>query len=99
MGLCGEIVEAEAGRFCASTYASHGATRAAAISCARDPIQRFTAAAVEVGLIRAGDKLDRNVVELCLRVVEMAAEIGDAYRVPNSSEDSVGTRIRAELHE
>jgi hypothetical protein len=65
----------------------------------RDPIQRFTAAAVEVGLIRAGDKLDRNVVELCLRVVEMAARIGDAYRVPICSEDSVGTRIRAELHE
>lgn len=43
----------------------------------RDPLARFTATAVDVGLIKAGDKLDRNVVELCLRVVEMAAQIGD----------------------
>lgn len=65
----------------------------------RDPVARFTAAAVEVGLIRAGDKLDRNVVELCLRVVEMAAQVGDRYTVPGIFEDTVGTHIRAELDE
>jgi len=66
---------------------------------AGDPIARFTAAAAEVGLIRPGDKLDRNVVELCLRVVEMAAQIGDKYTVRGYLEDSVGAEIRAELAE
>jgi len=64
-----------------------------------DPIVRFTAAAVEVGLIRPGDKLDRNLVDLCLHVVEMAARIGDAHRVPGYLDDTVGGLIRAELTE
>lgn len=64
-----------------------------------EPIARFTAAAVEVGLIRPGDKLDRNLVELCLRVVEMAAQIGDAHRVPGYLDDTVGELIRHELGE
>lgn len=48
---------------------------------ARDPIERFTAAAAAVGLIRPGDELDRNLIDLCLCVVEMAARIGDGYAV------------------
>ena len=64
---------------------------------ARDPVARFTDAAVDLGLIRAGDKLDRNVVELCLRVVEMAAIIGDGHPAAGCPEDTVGTHIRAEL--
>jgi hypothetical protein len=64
---------------------------------AQDPVARFTEAAVDVGLIRPGDKLDRNVVELCLRVVEMAAIIGDGYPAAGCPEDTVGTHIRAEL--
>ena len=66
---------------------------------AREPLARFTAAAVDVGLIRPGDQLDRNVVELCLRVVDMAAEIGDRYPIPGGSGDTVGAQIRAELDE
>lgn len=65
----------------------------------RDPLARFTAAAADVGLIRAGDKLDRNVVELCLRVVEIAAQVSDKYTVPGILEGTVGTHIRAELDE
>jgi len=64
-----------------------------------DPVARFTAAAAEVGLIRPGDKLDRNVIELCLRVVEMAAQVGDKYTVRGYLEDTVGAEIRAELAE
>ena len=66
---------------------------------ARGPVERFTAAAVDVGLIRSGDKLDRNVIELCLRVVEMAARIGDAYTAPGCPQDTAGAHIRAELDE
>ena len=65
----------------------------------RDPVERFTAAATEVGLIRPGDPLDRNVVDLCLRVVEMAAAIGDRYPQPGYLQDTVGAHIRAELCE
>ena len=65
----------------------------------RDPVARFTEAAVDVGLIRPGDKLDRNVIELCLRVVEMAAQIGDGYPVRGGPEDTVGAHIRADLYE
>jgi hypothetical protein len=66
---------------------------------ARDPVERFTAAAGEVGLIKPGDKLDRNVIELCIRVVEMAARIGDAYAAPGCPQDTAGAHIRAELDE
>ena len=61
------------------------------------PSRASPTAAVDVGLIRPGDKLDRNVVELCLRVVEMAAAIGDGYPAAGCPEDTVGTHIRAEL--
>jgi hypothetical protein len=67
------------------------------VGVARDPVARFTAAAVEVGLIRPGDKLDRNMVELCLQVVEMAAAIGDGYPAAGCPEDTAGAHIRAEL--
>jgi len=64
-----------------------------------DPLARFTAAAAELGLIRPGDKLDRNLVDLCLCVVEMAARIGDAHRVPGYLGETVGRLIRDELGE
>ena len=72
---------------------------AAVVGGARGPVARFTEAAVDVGLIRPGDKLDRNMVELCLRVVEMAAIIGDGHLAAWCPEDTVGTHIRAELAE
>ena len=60
-----------------------------------DPAARFTAAAVELNIIRQGDKLDQNLVELCLRVVEMAASIGDRYG--DDDFGNAGQHIRAEL--
>ena len=67
------------------------------VGTSRDPIARFTAAAVDVSLIRPGDKLDGNMVELCLQVVEMAAAIGDGYRATGCPDDTAGAHIRAEL--
>jgi hypothetical protein len=64
-----------------------------------DPVVRFTEAAAALGLIRPGDKLDRNMVELCLQVVEMAAQVGDRHVIPGFLDDTVGDRIRAELLE
>ena len=47
--------------------------------------------------VRPGDKLDGNMVELCLRIVEMAAQMGDHYRLADFPCDTVGSQIRAEL--
>ena len=63
----------------------------------RDPIALFTAAAADVGLIRPGDKLDQNLIDLCASVVDMAAAIGDRYKNPDVPEDTVGDVIRGEL--
>lgn len=60
-----------------------------------DPVERFTQAAVALSIIRPGDKLDQNMVDLCLRVVEMAASIGDRYG--NDDFGNAGAHIRAEL--
>ncbi len=68
-------------------------------TAAGDPVARFTEAAAALGLIRPGDKLDRNMVDLCLQVVEMAAQIGDRHVIPGFIDDTVGARIRAELLE
>lgn len=62
-----------------------------------DPVERFTAAAADLGIIKAGDKLDQNLVDLCLRVVEMAASIGDRYG--DHDFGNAGAHIRAELSE
>ena len=66
---------------------------------AADPVVRFTEAATALGLIRPGDKLDRNMVELCLQVVEMAAQVGDRHVIPGFLDDTVGAHIRAKLLE
>ncbi len=59
---------------------------------------RFKEAAVAVGLIRAGDPLDQNMVDFAKLVVEMCASIGDNYVQPESAEGvTVGDRIRGEL--
>lgn len=65
----------------------------------RDPIARFTAAAVDVGLIEPGQALDPKVAALCNLVVDMAASIGDLYPVPDQPDDTVGDVIRAELYD
>jgi hypothetical protein len=64
----------------------------------RDPVELFTAMAIEVGLLREGDKLDQNVIDLCSRAVGLAADIGDRYPNPENPEDTIGDIIRAELY-
>ena len=54
------------------------------------PLELFSRAAVEVGLIRAGDPLDQNLVEYAKLVVHMCAAIGDNYLQPESPEETVG---------
>jgi hypothetical protein len=64
----------------------------------RDALELFKQAAVEVGLIRPGDPLDRNVVDFARLVVAMCASIGDNYLQPESAVGvTVGDRIRGEL--
>ncbi len=63
-----------------------------------NPLELFSRAAAEVGLIRAGDPLDQNLVEYAKLVVQMCAAIGDNYLQPESPEETVGDRIRADLH-
>ncbi|MEJ8810563.1 hypothetical protein WKW77_05740 [Variovorax ureilyticus] len=64
----------------------------------RDALELFKQAAVEVGLIRAGDPLDQNVVDFAKLVVEMCASIGDNYMQPESADGiTVGDRIRGDL--
>jgi hypothetical protein len=65
----------------------------------RDPTELFVQAAVEVGLIRAGDPIDQNLVDYAKLVVEMCASIGDNYVQPESAHgETVGDRIRGEFH-
>lgn len=51
----------------------------------RDAMELFKEAAMEVGLIRPGDPLDRNVVDFARLVVEICASIGDNYVQPESA--------------
>ena len=61
------------------------------------PLELFSRAAVEVGLIRPGDPLDQNLVDYAQLVVRMCAAIGDNYLQPESPKETVGDRIRADL--
>ena len=62
-----------------------------------NPLELFSRAAVEVGLIRAGDPLDQNLVDYAQLIVHMCAALGDNYSQPESPEETVGDRIRADL--
>ncbi|MDM0108807.1 hypothetical protein QTH97_27960 [Variovorax sp. J22R24] len=65
----------------------------------RDPMELFSQAAEQAGLIRAGDPLDQNVVDYAKLVVQMCASIGDNYVQPESSDgQTVGDRIRVEFN-
>ncbi|MBB1599466.1 hypothetical protein [Variovorax sp. UMC13] len=64
-----------------------------------DPVANFTALAVQCGLIRSGDKLDQNVLDLCAGVVSLCAGVADEYENPSCPEDTVGDHLRAVLFE
>lgn len=63
------------------------------------PVAKFTALAVQCGLIRPGDKLDQNVLDLCAGVVSLCAGVADEYENPSCPEDTVGDHLRAVLFE
>lgn len=65
----------------------------------RDPLAKPTAAAVALGIIREGDKLDQVMVDFWMRAVDASATVADRYPNPDCHEDTVGDAIRAELHE
>jgi len=59
----------------------------------RDPLGAFTTLAAENGLIKAGDKLDQNLVDFAYGVVALCARIGDGYGDPDFQ--NAGEHIRA----
>lgn len=59
----------------------------------RDPLGAFTALAAEHGIIKAGDKLDQNLVDYAYGVVALCAKIGDGYGDPDFQ--NAGEHIRA----
>lgn len=64
-----------------------------------DPVAKFTALAVQFGVIRTGDKLDQNIIDLCAGIVSLCAGVADEYVNPSCPEDTVGDHIRAVLLE
>ena len=58
-----------------------------------DPRSRFAELAVAAGLIRPGDRLDQNVVDLCRAVAEDCARIADRYG--DGEAGNAGEHIRA----
>lgn len=65
---------------------------------AADPLSVFARLAATRGLIKPGDPLDQNLVDLCRDVVEACAKIGDGYGDPEAG-GNAGEHIRAELGE
>lgn len=64
-----------------------------------DPVAKFTALAAQFGVIRAGDKLDQNIIDLCAGVVGLCAGVADEYENPSCPGGTVGDHIRAVLFE
>ena len=65
---------------------------------AAEPIEVFTALAVKHGLIRPGDKLDGNMIDLMADVVGLCATVGDAYGDGDGDSETggnAGEHIRA----
>ncbi|MBC7392343.1 MAG: hypothetical protein H7340_03340 [Variovorax sp.] len=63
---------------------------------ARDPREVFTALAVQHGLIRPVDKLDRNMIDFATAVVDLCATNGDRY---GDVDCNAGDHIRAEYYD
>ena len=62
---------------------------------AADPLQAYTDLAVKHGLVRAGDKLDENMVDFAAELVTLGARIGDGYG-DSEAGGNAGEHIRAE---
>ncbi|MDB5829948.1 MAG: hypothetical protein JWQ73_4168 [Variovorax sp.] len=60
-----------------------------------EPIEVYTALAVRHGLIRLGDKLDDDMIELMADLVGLCANVGDGYGDPSGA--NAGDHIRAVL--
>lgn len=63
---------------------------------AADPLAVFAQLAAAHGLIKPGDPLDRNLIDLCFDVVEACARVGDRYGDPEAG-GNAGEDIRAQL--
>ena len=59
----------------------------------RDPEANFTALAAELGLIKAGDRLDQMHTAFAHGIAELCAAVGDGYG--DSASVSAGQHIRA----
>jgi len=62
----------------------------------RDPLARFTALAVDVGLIAPGELLHPEAVDFAHRIVELCACIAEQYDSEVMA-GNAGEHIRAEL--
>jgi hypothetical protein len=60
-----------------------------------EPIEVYTALAMRHGLIRPGDNLDDNMIELVADLVGLCANVGDGYG--GSPAGNAGDYIRAVL--
>ena len=59
----------------------------------RDPEVVFASLAAELGIIKAGDKLDQMQIDFAFGVAELCASIGDRYGDP--CDGNAGEHIRA----
>ena len=59
-----------------------------------EPIEVYTALAAKHGLIRPGDKLDQNMIEMLAEMVGLCATIGDGYG-DGEAGGNAGEHIRA----
>lgn len=59
-----------------------------------EPRVLFAAAAVRVGIIRAGNPLEEHLVDYALEIVSLAARIADRCPNPSNSSETAGDLIR-----
>ena len=63
-----------------------------------DPRALFTELAAKHGLIKPGDKLDMNIIEFAIGVVDLCAGIADGYGDAESG-GNAGEHIRAHFYD
>lgn len=64
----------------------------------QDPRAVFTELAAKHGLIKPGDKLDTNILEFAIGVVDLCAGIADGYGDAESG-GNAGEHIRAQFYD